>query len=51
MIKFLSSTTTSAKCIAKFADHIISMGIEIGPLTRLFTRQMYKLIENRLAWL
>ena len=51
MIKsVLSSTTTSAKRIAKIAGHIISMGIAIGPLTRLFTRQMYKLIENRLTW-
>ena len=26
------------------------MGIAIGPLTRLFTRQMYKFIESRLTW-
>ena len=51
MIKsVLSSTTTSAKRIAKIACHIISIGIAIGPLTRLFTRQMYKLMENRLSW-
>ena len=46
----LNQSFTTAKFIARIAGNIISMGIAIGPLTRLFTRQMYKFIESRLTW-
>ena len=36
------------KEISRIADQIISMGIAIGPLTRLFTRHIYQFIESRL---
>jgi len=43
-------TFASARQISKIAGRIISMQIAIGPLTRLFTRQMYLFIENRMSW-
>ena len=46
----LNQSFTTAKFTARIAGNIISMGIAIGPLTRLFTRQMYKFIESRLTW-
>ena len=46
----LSVSHTSARMISKIAGNIISMQIAIGPLTRLFTRQMYRFIENRYSW-
>ena len=36
--------------LAKIAGKIISMGIAIGTLTRLFTRQMYGFIQKRRHW-
>ena len=38
------------KEISRIAGQIISMGIAIGPLTRLFTRHMYQFIESRHSW-
>jgi len=44
ILRFDYVTTRS---IAKFAGRIIAMSIAIGPLTRLFTRQMYKFIDDK----
>ena len=41
---------TSARKIAKIAGNIIAMGPAIGPLTRLFTRQMYSFIDRTFTW-
>ena len=38
------------KEISRIACQIISMGLAIGPLTRLFTRHMYQFIESRHSW-
>ena len=38
------------KEISRIAGQIISMGMAIGPLTRLFTRHMYQFIESRHSW-
>ena len=40
----------TAHKIAKIAGHIISMSLGIGPIARLFTRGMYKFIDDRLSW-
>ena len=48
--KALKSTYINAKQVAKIAGHLISMTPAIGPLTRLFTRQMYRFVENRTSW-
>ena len=42
--------TATPKEISRIAGQIISMGIAIGPLTRLFTRHMYAFIESRNSW-
>ena len=42
--------TNTAREIAKIAGTIIAMGPAIGPLTRLFTRKMYKFIDNSRSW-
>ena len=36
----LNQSFTTAKVISRIAGNIISMGIAIGPLTRMFTRQI-----------
>ncbi|XP_057308177.1 uncharacterized protein LOC130646058 [Hydractinia symbiolongicarpus] len=46
----LNSDRVSAKFISKIAGRIISMTLAIGPLTRLFTRHMYRFIESRITW-
>ena len=46
----LSNTTTSARKVARIAGTIISMGPAIGPLSRLFTRQMYKFVDTSPHW-
>ena len=48
--KALKSTYINAKQVAKTAGHLISKTPAIGPLTRLFTRQMYRFVENRTSW-
>lgn len=45
--KVLTCDFVTTRTIAKIAGRIISMSIAIGPLTKLFTRQMYKFIDNR----
>ena len=46
----LGTTRTSARKVAKIAGTIIAMGPAIGPLTRLFTRRMYKFIHDSPTW-
>ena len=41
---------TNAKTVARIAGRLISMSDGIGPLTRLFTRQMYRFIDERKGW-
>ena len=41
---------STARNIAKIAGYIVSMSIAIGPLTRLFTKQMHVFIESRFSW-
>ena len=43
-------TNAIPKEISRIAGQIISMGIAIGPLTRLFTRHIYAFIESRNSW-
>jgi hypothetical protein len=46
----LQSRDMSAKDIAGIVGRIISMGLGIGPITRLRTRCLYALLESRLSW-
>ena len=38
------------KQLAKITGQLSSMHLAIGPLVRLFTRNMYHEIENRTSW-
>ena len=38
------------KQLAKITGQLSSMYLAIGPLVRLFTRNMYHEIENRASW-
>jgi len=44
------STKIRARSLASITGKIISMSIEIGPLTRLMTRSMYALLSTRQFW-
>ena len=46
----LKSEKVNAKQMAKVCGHIISCSIAIGPITRIFTRHLYKFIDNRTTW-
>ena len=46
----LNEPITTARKIAKLAGSIIAMGPAIGPLTRLFTRNMYRFIYDCPTW-
>ena len=46
----LRQKLSSAKQISKIAGQVSSMYLAIGPLVRLFTRHMYRLIESRVSW-
>ena len=46
----LHRSTITPRALAKLAGKIISMTIAIGPVARLFTRQMYHHIEHRIHW-
>ena len=41
---------TTARNVAKVAGQIVSMGPGIGPLSRLFTRKMYKFVDATPSW-
>ena len=42
--------SSSYRELARIAGSIISVALAVGPLSRLFTRQMYLAIESRSAW-
>ena len=42
--------SSSYRELARIAGSIISVALTIGPISRLFTRQMYLAIESRSAW-
>lgn len=46
----LKFETVTARSIAKIAGNIASMSLAVGPLSNLFTRQLYKFIESRSSW-
>ena len=50
MTKTVTRKTTTARKIARIAGKIISMGPAIGPLSRLFTRKMFKLVDVAGHW-
>ena len=57
-VRKLKSLLSSAICdksssyreLARIAGSLISVALAVGPLSRLFTRQMYLAIESRSAW-
>ena len=50
ILDFTSHKFATPKDLSRIAGRLISMSPAIGPLTRLFTRQMYKFIEGRTSW-
>jgi len=46
----LSKNFATAREISKIAGTIISMGIAIGPASRLFTRNFYKFVDDQELW-
>ena len=50
IVSILKEKFSSAQKLAKVAGHLSSMHLAIGPLVRLFTRNMYRRIESHLHW-
>ena len=48
--KCLEGELTTARKISQIAGHLSSMSIAIGPLTRLFTKNMHVFIESSYSW-
>lgn len=46
----LNSSYISLRSIARIAGYLVSMTIALGPIARLFTRQMYYMIARRESW-
>ena len=46
----VNSSSVIVKDLARLAGQIVSMTLGLEPIARLFTRQMYYRIENRLCW-
>ena len=46
----LNSSTVSLRNIARIAGYLVSMTMALGPIGRLFTRQMYYVIACRESW-
>ena len=46
----ISQVRITPRALARIAGKIISMGPALGPLSRLFTRQMYHQIEHGTHW-
>ena len=46
----LMQNVLTPRQLAKITGQLSSMHIAIGPLVRLFTRNMYRKIENRTSW-
>ena len=41
---------TTARCLARVVGAIISMGLGVGPVTRMWTRRLYANLNQALAW-
>ena len=48
--QILDQTFCSAKQLSQVAGQLASMHLALGPIVRLFTRNLYKVIESRLSW-
>ena len=48
--KTAHATHVSARQLASIVGKIISMGLAVGPVSRLMTRSLYALLESRIAW-
>ena len=44
------SDTATARCLASIVGQIISMSLAIGPISRLRTRALYSIINQRIFW-
>ena len=47
---YLNQDFLTPKQLSKVAGQLSSMHLAIGPLVRLFTRNMYRFIEKRISW-
>ena len=47
---YLNQDFLTPKQLSKVAGQLSSMHLEIGPLVRLSTRNMYRFIEKRISW-
>ena len=43
-------TRVSARQLASVVGKIISLGLAVGPISRLMTRSLYAVLESRVAW-
>ena len=50
MSSAIRDTSSSYRELARIAGSLISVALAVGPLSRLFTRQMYLAIESHSAW-
>ena len=50
LISAIRDKSSSYRELARIAGSLISVALAVGPLSRLFTRQMYLAIESRSAW-
>ena len=48
--KFLNTCKASAREISSIAGGIVSQGLVLGPITGLFTREMYRFIDATPSW-
>ena len=46
----ITDESSSYREFARIAGSIISLSLAVGPISRLFTRQMYLAIESRSGW-
>ena len=46
----LGCQNVPVKDIARISGYLVAMTIALGPIARLFTRQMYFVIANRISW-
>ncbi len=46
----LRTSFTTAKTMAMISGHIVSLQLALGPTARMFTREMYRIINNRQFW-
>ena len=48
--EYLNQEFLTPKQLSKVGRKLSSIHLAIGPLVRLFTRNVYNLIENRIPW-